>query len=93
MATRVAGKVDPQDARRVKHTRIGIWDIYEERKPGSSILETYARIRESLPYVVRMLKHILSVRRVQTLLPLYLVVEVLGSLVPAVSLWSVISLF
>jgi hypothetical protein len=89
MATR-AGKVDPQDARRVKHSRIGVWDLYEERptdNPGSSILETYARIRESLPYVVRMLKDILSIRRVRILLPIFLVVEVLGSLTPAVSMW------
>ncbi|KIK38572.1 hypothetical protein CY34DRAFT_25587 [Suillus luteus UH-Slu-Lm8-n1] len=89
MATR-AGKVDSQDARRVKRSRIGVWDLYEERptdNPGSSILETYARIRESLPYVVRMLKDILSIKRVRRLLPIFLVVEVLGSLTPAVSIW------
>ncbi|KAG1889212.1 P-loop containing nucleoside triphosphate hydrolase protein [Suillus subluteus] len=89
MATR-AGKVDPQDARRVKYTRIGVWDFYEERqtdKPGSSIFETYTQIRESSPYVLRMLKDILSIRRIQILLPIFLVVEVLDSLMPAVSLW------
>ncbi|KAG2034310.1 P-loop containing nucleoside triphosphate hydrolase protein [Suillus americanus] len=94
MTTR-AGKVDPQDARRVKHTRIGVWDLYEERqtdKPGSSIFETYAQIRESSPYVLRMLKDILSIRRVQILLPIFLIVEVLYSLMPAVSLWYVIYL-
>ncbi|KAG0703054.1 P-loop containing nucleoside triphosphate hydrolase protein, partial [Suillus ampliporus] len=88
-----AGTVDPQDARRVKHTRIGIWDLYEERQtelpriPGSSLLETYAQILESMPHVVRMFKDILSIRRVRMLLPAFLVVELLNSLIPAISLW------
>ncbi|KAG2132379.1 P-loop containing nucleoside triphosphate hydrolase protein [Suillus clintonianus] len=91
MATRT-GKVDPQDARRVKHTHIGIWDLYEEcqtDKQGSSILETYTWIRESSPYAVRMLRDIFSIRRVQILLPIFLIVEVLGSLMPAISLWYI----
>jgi hypothetical protein len=93
MATR-AGKVDPQDARRVKHSRIGVWDLYEERQtnsnllriPGSSI-ETFAQMIQNTPYVMRMLKDVLSIRRVQMLLPIFLIMEVSNSLIPAVSLW------
>ncbi|KAG1725553.1 P-loop containing nucleoside triphosphate hydrolase protein [Suillus paluster] len=87
------GKFDPQDAR-VKHTRIGVWDLYEDRQtdsmpriPGSSRLETYAQIVQSFPHVVRMLKDILSIKRCWLLLSVFFVVEILASLTPAVSLW------
>ncbi|KAG2345399.1 P-loop containing nucleoside triphosphate hydrolase protein [Suillus weaverae] len=81
------------DAHRVKHTRIGIWDLYEERQPqslrmlGSSISETYAWVLQNMPYVVRMLKHMHSIPRCSILLSAYLVVELLGTLMPAISLW------
>lgn len=84
---------DLQDAPGFKLTRIGIWDLYEgcENKlpprPGSSIFETLVRIRDNTPYVVRMFKEILRIRRVRILLPAFLVVTVLDSLLPAVSLW------
>ncbi|KAG1825441.1 P-loop containing nucleoside triphosphate hydrolase protein [Suillus subaureus] len=87
------GKFDPEDARRVKHTRIGVWDLYEDRQtdipriPGSSRLETYAQIVQSMPHVLRMLKDILSIRQCWLLLSVFLVVEVLASLTPAISLW------
>ncbi|KAG2132773.1 P-loop containing nucleoside triphosphate hydrolase protein [Suillus clintonianus] len=87
------GEFDHNDARRFKHTRIGIWDLYEGRKsdlprvPASSISKTYAQIIESAPYLVRMLKDVLSIRGCSVLFPAYLVVEVLTSLIPAVSLW------
>jgi hypothetical protein len=88
-----SGKFDPEDARRVKHTRIGVWDLYEDRQtdiprvPGSSRLETYAQIVQSMPHVLRMLKDILSIRQCRLLLSVFLVVEVLASLIPAISLW------
>ncbi|KAG2035112.1 hypothetical protein BDR03DRAFT_963243 [Suillus americanus] len=68
-----AGKFNPEDACRVKHTRIGAWDLYEDRQtdmlciPGSSRLETYDQC--------------------WLLLSVFLVVKVLASLTPAVSLW------
>ncbi|KAG1775581.1 P-loop containing nucleoside triphosphate hydrolase protein [Suillus placidus] len=89
------GEFDHQDARRFKHTRSGIWDLYEERQsnlpriPVSSISETYTLIIQSLPHLVRMLKDVLGIRRCSILLFAYLVVEVLASLIPAVSLWYV----
>ncbi|KAG0703055.1 P-loop containing nucleoside triphosphate hydrolase protein [Suillus ampliporus] len=95
MTTRSAGTVDPQEALRVKHTRIGVWDLYEERQTrlsrmsGSlaSLLETYAQILVSIPHVVHMLRDILSIKRTWILLPAFLVVEFFASLIPAVSLW------
>ncbi|KAG1881164.1 P-loop containing nucleoside triphosphate hydrolase protein [Suillus subluteus] len=88
-----AGEFDHQDTRRFKHTRVGIWDLYEERQsdlsriPTSSISETYTRIIQNVPLLVRMLKDVLSIKRCPMLLFAYLVVEVLASLIPAVSLW------
>ncbi|KAG1814414.1 P-loop containing nucleoside triphosphate hydrolase protein [Suillus subaureus] len=84
--------IDPRDTRRFKHTRIGVWDVYEERRakyyiPGSSIRETYGKIIESIPYVVQMLRDVLSIRRSWLLLSAFFVVEVLSSLVPAISIW------
>jgi hypothetical protein len=96
--TRRSGTFDPNDAQRVKHSRIGVWDLYEELPtnlppiPGSSRLETYAQIIQCMPYVVRMLKDILSIKRSWLLLCTFLVVEVFISLLPAVSLWYVIKL-
>jgi hypothetical protein len=93
------GKFDPEDTDRVKHTSIGVWDLYEERQtdmpsiPGSSRLETYAQIVQCTPYVVRMLKDILGIRRCRILLSAYLVVEALTSLEPAISLWYVTKLY
>ncbi|KAG1874098.1 P-loop containing nucleoside triphosphate hydrolase protein [Suillus tomentosus] len=75
------------------HTRIGIWDLSEERgkelprTPDPSILKTFVQIRDNTPYVVRMFKEILNIRRVRRLLPAFLVVRVLGSIIPAISLW------
>lgn len=86
------GVFDPTDTRNVKHTRMGVWDLYEERPynipiPYSSRLETFAQLFEGIPFVWRMLKDICSIRRCLGLICLYLLVEVARSLVPAVSLW------
>ncbi|KAG1770215.1 P-loop containing nucleoside triphosphate hydrolase protein [Suillus occidentalis] len=85
-------KIDPQDTRRFKHTRIGIWDFYEERRteyyiPGTSIRERCGQIIESMPYVVQMLRDVLSIRRSWLFLSAFFIVEVLISLTPAISLW------
>lgn len=87
------GTFDPDNVEHVKHTRIGVWDLYEENQPeiahlpGSSRLESYLEMINSLPYVWRMLKDIGSISTCWMLLSLYLVMEVIASLVPAVSLW------
>ncbi|KAG1722507.1 P-loop containing nucleoside triphosphate hydrolase protein [Suillus lakei] len=85
-----AGDLDP----RVKYTRLGIWDLYEQRQtdsprriPGSSMFEACAEMVQSFPYVVRMFKDVLSIRRVRMLLPLFLITELSNALIPVVSLW------
>lgn len=87
------GTFDPYDAARIKHTRLGVWDLYEEKQsdavpiPVSSRLETASQVFRGLPYVWRMLKDICSMRRCLVLMFLYLIVEITASLIPAVSLW------
>jgi hypothetical protein len=87
-------KIDPRDTRRFKYTRIGVWDLYEERWsntyyiPGSSILRmSCGPIIESMPYVMQMLRDVLSIRRSWLFLSAFFIVEVLISLIPAISLW------
>ncbi|KAF9229816.1 P-loop containing nucleoside triphosphate hydrolase protein, partial [Gyrodon lividus] len=87
-----AGVFDPEDVNRIKHTRIGVWDLYEERQsdlriPGASRIETASQMIQGLPYVWRMLKDICSIRRCFMLMSLYFLVEVAASLIPAISLW------
>jgi len=87
------GKFDPADGKNVKHTHIGVWDLYEEIQPelsqipGSARFETYFEMMNSLPYVWRMIKDIGTIRACWSLLVFYLVVELVAALVPAVSLW------
>ncbi|KAI8983177.1 P-loop containing nucleoside triphosphate hydrolase protein [Trametes punicea] len=87
------GTFDPHDTRRVKHTRIGVWDLYEEINPdlehipGSTRLETLLEAYACLPYLIRMLQDILSIRSCWSLLVSYLAADVLLSLLPAASLW------
>lgn len=84
---------DTEDRVNVKHTRIGVWDLYEERDPtiskipGASRAESYWEMAQSLHFVWRMIKDIGSLPGVWSLLSIYLLLNILGSLVPAVSLW------
>ena len=72
---------------------MGVWDFYEEiapeleRIPGASNWERYLQIRRDLPYVWIMLKDISSIRSCWSLMFFYGVIEVLGSLTPAATLW------
>ncbi|KAI0668740.1 P-loop containing nucleoside triphosphate hydrolase protein [Trametes maxima] len=87
------GTFDPADTHRVKHTRIGVWDLYEELNPdlehvpGATWLEKVLEAYACLPYLVRMLKDILSIRSCWLLLVSYLAADFLHSLIPAASLW------
>ena len=92
------GVFNPEDTKRVKHTRIGVWDLYEEkvpeleRVPGLSRLERFLTIKQTLPYVWRMIKDIGSIRSCWLLLFLYLILELVEALVPAAVLWYVLSM-
>ncbi|KAJ3574984.1 hypothetical protein NP233_g1402 [Leucocoprinus birnbaumii] len=86
------GTFDPEDKSRVKHSRIGVWDLYEEITPRLSLvgwptLQPLFDIIENLPYVWRMLVDVTSIRECNLLLVAYLFVELILALLPALSLW------
>ncbi|KAK1232133.1 hypothetical protein PQX77_004734 [Marasmius sp. AFHP31] len=92
------GSFDPQDEMKVKSTRIGVWDLYEEKQPElntpwtsrlnlGTTLEQLFEVINCLPYVWRMLSDIGSIRSCWAYLALYLSLEIVSSLVPALSLW------
>ncbi|TCD60798.1 hypothetical protein EIP91_009511 [Steccherinum ochraceum] len=94
---RISGKrkgvFNPDDATRIKHTRLGVWDLYEEKAPevehvpGVSYWERYLEIRRDLPYVWTMLKDVGSIRSCWSLLFCYATIEAFTSLLPAANLW------
>lgn len=92
------GVFNPDDQTKVKHTRLGVWDLYEEKEPelsripGSSRLERFLALKQSLPYLWMMLKDIGSIRSCWVLLVYYVALVFAGSLIPAVSIWYVLLL-
>lgn len=93
------GVFNPEDADRVKHTRLGVWDLYEEKIPEVDSLapvpipvpkwERYLEIKRDLPYIWRMFKDVASIRSCWSLLGLYSILELVSALLPAVTLWYV----
>lgn len=87
------GTFNPEDDKHVKHTKLGVWDLYKEVQPelksipGSSRLEPYLEMYQSLPFVWRMIQDIGSIRSCWVMLVTYLVLTILSALIPAVSLW------
>jgi hypothetical protein len=87
------GTFNPEDAKHVKHTKLGVWDFYQERRPelaripGAVKAEAYLEMYQSLPFLWRMLKELGHIKNCWILLFLYLLIVILASLVPAVSLW------
>ncbi|KAJ2967046.1 hypothetical protein NUW54_g13628 [Trametes sanguinea] len=87
------GTFDPNDTSRVKHTRFGVWDVYEDQSsrisalPGSWTVEKYAEVVNCLPYVLRMLKDILSIPACAFLFAIFCVTQGSVALVPALALW------
>lgn len=83
---------DTDDKSSVKHSRIGVWDLYEQIPPrlvGWPSLQPLFDVVENLPYVWHMLVDVSSIRECNILLLAYLVIELFVSLIPALSLWSV----
>ncbi|EMD41302.1 hypothetical protein CERSUDRAFT_109898 [Gelatoporia subvermispora B] len=87
------GTFDPEDRSRVKHTKVGVWDLYEEipreleHVPGASRIEQILEIKQNSPYLWRMMKDIASIRSCWFLLCTYALVHFILSLLPAVNLW------
>ena len=92
------GNFDPHDVNTVKHTRLGVWDLYEQvdhgiaRLPGVSGVARRLEVLNDLPYVWRMVKDVASIKSCWFYFLVYCVVELLSSLLPAVTLWSVLAL-
>ncbi|KAF7986144.1 hypothetical protein HWV62_38510 [Athelia sp. TMB] len=87
------GTFDPEDEKHVKHTKLGVWDLYRETQPelqhipGSSRMEPYLEMYQSLPFVWKMILDIGSIRSCWVMLTAYLSLVIMAALVPAVSLW------
>ena len=87
------GNFNPDDERRVKHSKIGVWDVYEEiapeleSLPGASFLDHLNELRLGSKYVFRMLKDLTGLRNCWFVLSVYAVCMVALSLLPAVALW------
>lgn len=86
------GVFDPEDTQKVKHTKIGVWDLYEEQQPnvvvpGTGRLQKYAESVQGLPFFWRMIKDVLAIPSCLSLFVVYALVYVASSLVPALSLW------
>ncbi|TRM62953.1 P-loop containing nucleoside triphosphate hydrolase protein [Schizophyllum amplum] len=87
------GTFNPEDEAKVIHSKLGVWDFYQEKAPQMARLpsflqlESYLEIIPSFPYVVRMLRDIASIRDCQVYMLLYLALEIVAALVPAISLW------
>lgn len=91
-----SGSFNPDDTTRVRHTRIGVWDLYEEldseveRLPGSTKFQQLHDVKQCFPYLLRMLGDIASLRNCWVLLLAYAGVTVVLALLPAMSLWYVL---
>ena len=85
---------DPQNQTPVEHHQYGVWDLYIERDPNllsrfpkSWRIEKYSEFLNDLPYLWRTVCDVGAVA--WPLLLLYVVVTLMQSLVPALSLWCV----
>ena len=82
-------------AKELKHTKAGIWDVYEQIStgkfginiPGVSKVSRNLEFIQDLPFVWRMVKDVTKIKSCWYYLSLFVVVKVLASLEPAVALW------
>ncbi|KAJ7500457.1 hypothetical protein B0H11DRAFT_782903 [Mycena galericulata] len=89
------GVFDPADTQNVRHTKMGVWDLYEQIEPKlkhvpgtlAAKLETFHEMKGSLPYVLRMFREIGSIRASWLLLGGYLTLVLILAVVPAIELW------
>lgn len=87
------GEFNIDDKKSVKHTRYGVWDVYEERLssksflPGLAILEQQAEIIKCMPFVWRMFRDVLALPYCAFLLVVFFAAELGQAFMPAASLW------
>ena len=96
MNSRFSGKEasEPGNNVDIRHTKLGIWDLYEQLDPNFSsprwftaIPELYDELVRSWPYLLRMVKDIFGVRSCRASLFSFIAIRLLLSLLPAVELW------
>lgn len=87
-------KESPQLKKRIKRSRFGVWDFYEEKYDDvqamdmlTSISFEYEEVLESLPYVRRMIKDVASIPGCRRLVSMYALNRIVTSLIPAASIW------
>ena len=87
-------EADPYADRVVTHSKIGVWDWYEEVDPDrrqisivSRFKKSYADLAASAPYVVRMFRDVLSIPGCKPHLAIFGLTELGLALVPAASIW------
>lgn len=87
------GEFNINDKKSVKHTRYGVWDVYEERLsstsvlPGLAVLEQQAEIVKCMPFVWRMFRDVLALPYCAFLLVVFFAAELGQAFMPAFSLW------
>ncbi|KAJ7480006.1 P-loop containing nucleoside triphosphate hydrolase protein [Mycena galericulata] len=93
--TPTEGVFDPADTQNVRHTKMGVWDLYEQIEPKlkhvpgalAAKLETFHEMKGSFPYVLRMFREIGSIRACWWLLGGYLTLTLILAVIPAIELW------
>ena len=84
---------EPRKGKVLEYTRIGIWDLYQERDqllsylPTSWKIDAYAEMWNDLPYLWKTIRDLASVA--WPTLSLYLVLTLARALMPALTLWCV----
>jgi hypothetical protein len=84
---------EPRKGKVLEYTRIGVWDLYQERDqllsylPTSWKIDAYAEMWNDLPYLWKTIRDLASVA--WPTLSLYLVLTLARALIPALTLWCV----
>lgn len=87
------GAFNPDDASNVKHSKVGVWDLYEEVQakpkwmPWGEKLEELYEMKQNIPFLWRMIRDIGSLRSCWFLLFSYAVLSSFLAVLPAVALW------
>ena len=78
----------------VTHTRMGVWDFYEEQNPDSGTALSFGHWRKKLtnmfgsyPYLWRMLVDVLHIPGCKSKFALFFTTELVSALIPAASIW------
>lgn len=93
-----SSKGEPNFAKEFKHTKAGVWDVYEQvphnkfglKIPWISKLTRNLEIVNDLPLIWRVIKDVMNIKSCRYYLLSFILVKILLSLQPAVALWCVV---